>query len=208
MVVWQYCKGLYKRTNSRSQEYHIANLFMHPLLDVCTGLIDTVLGADKKNKIVVIHVASGSRELLPEFNKSYGKDQSAAVEMTPDYIKTILKQIGDKDHDIYLIDGDGDGGDTAVHDQFAKDSELKGKVKAIKAGLGEKIYLATLAEAFIGSPVSQMGLWIARFRMALGMGKNTFVLTEKKGDRWESLLSQESYLDLYDQTKLGGPWMA
>ena len=167
-----------------------------------------MLGADKKNKIVVIHVASGSRELLPEFNKSYGKDQSAAVEMTPDYIKTILKQIGDKDHDIYLIDGDGDGGDTAVHDQFANDPELKGKVKAIKAGLGEKIYLATLAEAFIGSPVSQMGLWIARFRMALGMGENTFVLTEKKGDRWESLLSQESYLDLYDQTKLGGPWMA
>ena len=43
---------------------------MHPLLDVCTGLIDTVLGADKKNKIVVIHVASGSRELLSKSNKS------------------------------------------------------------------------------------------------------------------------------------------
>ena len=48
----------------------LRKLFMHPLLDVCTGLIDTVLGADKKNKIVVIHVASGSRELLSKSNKS------------------------------------------------------------------------------------------------------------------------------------------
>lgn len=166
------------------------------------------VGKDKKKKYIVIHSSGGSKNYVGKFNGSYKKDQTEAMSMSPDYIKAILKQVGDKDHDIYLINGDGNDIAMEIHDGFANDNELKGKIKVLKAGLAEAYYLGTLADAYIGDPINQSMLWIARFRMALGLGINTYVLTEKKGDKVESLLSQENYLDLYDRSKLGALWMA
>lgn len=170
------------------------------------------IGKDRQKKYVVIHTNDGSKNYLSKFNGSYKKDQSGTVSMTPEYIKEILKQSkAEKDHDIYLINGDGDGIDMEVHNRFANDNELKTKIKVVKeASFAQTYYLGTLADVYIGNPVSQATLWVARFRMALGLGKNTFVLMENfmgKG-KWESMLSDKNYLDLYDKTKMGGPWMA
>ena len=92
------------------------------------------------------------------------------------------------------------------------DSELANQLKYVNGNQWERptagyVYLAVLADVYIGNPVDQLSLWIARMRYALGI-KNTFVLTEKQGDNWVSYVNDDTYLELYDANRLGTPWIA
>lgn len=168
-------------------------------------------GKEKDKKYTVIHISSADiKGWTKRFNDHYGKDNTAAVEMRPEYVKNILKQYGDdmlNNHDIYLIDSSTEP-DREAHDRLANDPDLKDRITVINCDLGGRMYLAILADVYLGNPVGQLGLWIARMRLALGFGaKDTYVLTEKQGDKWASLLHDNNYLDLYDAKKLGTPWM-
>jgi len=173
--------------------------------NVCSA-IASILGAEKEKIYTVVHIVEpNQKNHLPKLdqNNKTKRDYTAAIEMSPEYVKSILKPLGMLQHDIYLIDS-SDTIDNEAHEQLAKDPDLT--LKKLAAEYGSKIYLAVLADVYLGNPVDQICLWIARMRFALGM-KNTYIFTEKQGDQWVSYLNDDSYLDLYDSEKLGIPWM-
>jgi len=125
------------------------------------------------------------------------------------------------DKPILPIDTDSANADQEAHKQIGEDPDLakwiryeKGHLNYINKTPGSTwnrsvasyIYLAVLADVYIGNPVDQLSLWIARMRYSLGI-KNSYVLTEKKGDNWVSFIDDETYLVLYDSSKLATPWM-
>jgi len=194
----------------------LRKLFRYPahlgMEDVCSAL-ESMRGTTT-DKYTVVHVASPERKShLPELNENTGRDHGAASSMHPEYVETILTQLDMLEHDVYLLDGDVTNVDDDVHRRFANaNTAATRKFKLVdipqhyKHNVGIRVYLAVLADAYLGNPVDQTSLWIARMRYALGM-KNTYILTHKEGDRWVSYLDDESYLDLYDIKKLGIPWM-
>ena len=194
----------------------LRKLFFRPALGGKVTVCDTIngllgSGTDRETKkYTVIHIADpGQKKYLPKLNGGTGKDHKAATEMQPEYVKNILKRVDDMmKHDIYTIDS-SDKPDDEVHTRLAKDAELKTQLKCLRdkrlEGLGGKMYLAVLADVYLGNPTDHTSMWIARMRYALGM-KHTYIFTEKRGDNWVSYMNDDEYLDLYNTAKLG-PWM-
>lgn len=163
-------------------------------------------------KYTVIHVASADdAAYLGKFNAATKRDHSAALAMSPEYAKSILSHSVDDAlwKDVYLIDGSTwsiASKDSEEHARMAKDPDIAGRLRQTDADvagcMGANVYLAVLADVYLGSPVSHLSLWIARMRFALGK-KNTFVMMEKRDGQWVSYLD-DGYLDLYQNL---GPWM-
>ena len=111
-------------------------------------------------------------------------------------------------HDIYPINA-GSSIDNEVHAQLAKDSDLVSHLKCVGDEqynhLGGNIYLSALVDVYIGNPIDQMSLWVARMRYALGMNNTYIFMEEQSMDHWVSYMNDDSYLDLYDAQL--GPWM-
>lgn len=183
-------------------------LFRHPSTmggskeNVCSAI--DVLQASGDKEYTVIHLSTSEvKKYMLQLNESTGKDHSASLEMGPDYVHSLLKPTGYLSHDIYTISGSGLD---EIKPLFIDDKNAPvPNLEAIKSSLGANIYLAVLADAYLGNPVDPMSLWITRMRYALGM-KNTFVFTEKVGDEWVSYLEEAedgSPMYLYNFEKLG-----
>ncbi|KAL7544593.1 hypothetical protein ACHAWF_007976 [Thalassiosira exigua] len=182
----------------------------HGETNVCST-IGAAIGKDPSKKYTAIHIAEkGAKGYLAKLNGFFQKDHTAASEMRPEYVKSILKDVEMLQQDIYLVHSQPADPDVETHGRLAKDPDLSKHMKEmdykLSGCIGGNFYLSVLADVYLGNPVDQTSLWVARMRMALGM-KNTFIFTEKKGDGWVSYLDEKSYLDLYDRNKLGGPWM-
>ena len=161
---------------------------------------------------------SGSLEktnsLLSELNKSTGLDHSAAVEMSPEYVKAFLAPLKMLNSDIYPIaTGEYETLDTSVAERvqaLLSDYVLGDLIRLPEESrhLGSVLYFAVLADVYIGNPVDHNSLWIARMRCALGLCSNTFILTKKALidsylPEWVSYVNENNYLELYDREKLG-----
>ena len=118
-------------------------------------------------------------------------------------------------HDVYPIHIDPTDLDKEIHSFLTEDKELKGHLKDVEyklsGCLGGNMYLAVLADVYLGNPVDQLSLWVARMRFALGID-NTFIFTQDiaTGTRdfhWVSYMSMNNYTALYDKERLGPPWM-
>ena len=165
---------------------------------------------DSKYSVVYLS-PKGVRSYLGKLNDSTGHDHSATLDMTPDYVKSILQPLDMLQSDIFIIEN-GEV-DEEVDERLFNDADLSAVMQKVPdevRHVGSSVYLSVLADVFIGNPVDHLSLWIARMRFALGK-KNTFVFTEKKTvdgeDKWVSYVNEENYLELYDRTKLG-QWMA
>jgi len=161
-------------------------------------------------KYAVIHINDPSQNFhlakLTQFSK---KDHKQNMEMHPNYVKNILKQEEALDAAIFPLLFK-EGMTTESSEPFmrlVKDPELASKIRhdAKATDLGGKVYMALLANVYLGNPADQLSLWIVRMRMALDIG-GSYVLTEKRGEDWVSYVSVETHLELYDNRKLG-PWM-
>jgi len=191
----------------------LRKLFQYPsqygAMNVCSTF-QTLVGKEINKKYTVIHIADpAQKSYMSKLSQSTGEDHTAASEMRPDYVKNILQRLDMLEHDIYPVDSN-ENVDHDVHTRLLKDPDLASHIKCVKdewsKHTGGNIYLAVMADVYLGNPLDQMSLWVARMRFALGM-KNTFIFTEKKGDQWVSYFNDDTYLYLYDSQKLGTPWM-
>ena len=98
--------------------------------------------------------------------------------------------------------------DSEAFVRLSKDPTLGGYIEHDKEAshLGGYVYLAVLADVYLGSPHDPLCMWIARMRMALGF-KNTYILTKKEGQNWVSYVDDTTHLEMYEAKKLG-PFMA
>ncbi|KAL3805350.1 hypothetical protein HJC23_009057 [Cyclotella cryptica] len=191
------------------------NLFQQSREGVCTTI--TLCGFDNSSKrgqakYVVIELSpKWSKGWQSQFNEVTGRDHTAAFQMTPEYVKAILKPLKLHAESLILM-GDHSKTDDEEIKRIVNDPELNifnTMMEAEEYEDGDTLHLAILADAYIADPTSHWSLLIARMRYALGL-RNTFVLTEKKmidgEERWVSYIDDENYLELYDKTHLG-PWM-
>jgi hypothetical protein len=171
--------------------------------------IDTYHSA---SSYIVINLSpSASKKWQLKFYEISGRDHSGAYNMTPDYVKSILKPLNLHTETIFIM-----GNHSVTEDEEIKrlmeDPELRTKHAVEESDdydHSDVLHLAVLADVYMADPTSQWSLMIARMRYALGL-TNTFVLTETKTDAngeevWVSYVS-EDYLELYDRMHLG-PWM-
>ncbi|KAK1745544.1 hypothetical protein QTG54_003468 [Skeletonema marinoi] len=193
----------------------LRKLFQYPTLtggddDVCS--LTQSEGPSKK--YTVVHLSDETtNSLLSELNKSTGLDHSAAVEMSPEYVKAFLAPLKMLNSDIYPIaTGQYDTVDTSVADRvqaLINDYVLGDLIRLPKESrhLGSVLYFAVLADVYIGNPVDHNSMWIARMRCALGLCSSTFILTKKKlidwKTEWVSYVNEDNYLELYDRELLG-----
>ena len=191
-------------------------LFRYPTLtggddDVCS----LVKSEGPSKKYTVVHLSDEkTNSLLSELNKSTGLDHSAAVEMSPEYVKAFLAPLKMLNSDIYPIaTGEYETLDTSVAERvqaLLSDYVLGDLIRLPEESrhLGSVLYFAVLADVYIGNPVDHNSLWIARMRCALGLCSNTFILTKKALidsclPEWVSYVNENNYLELYDREKLG-----
>jgi hypothetical protein len=161
----------------------------------------------------VIHISdSKTNSMVDELNEVTGKDNAAAAEMSPEYVKSIMKQMDMLQQNIYPISNGAEASDeeaTGRMKRLLSDPDLKELLKFPTEGrnMGSVVYMAVLADVYLGNPADDNSMWIARMRYALGMTKSTFLLTEKKVvngvETWLSYMNDEDYLDLYSKDKAG-----
>ena len=203
-------------TRRNRRDTILRQLFLYPSYigdsqSVCSVIMELV--ESETSKYSVVHFSTpGIENYLSKLNGNTGKDLTDACSMKPEYVNNILKQTNMLDHPIFPIDSDSKNVDIEKHKLLETDSELANQLKYVDGNQWERpaagyVYLAVLADVYIGNPVDQLSLWIARMRYALGI-KNTFVLTEKQGDNWVSYVNDDTYLELYDANRLGTPWIA
>lgn len=221
-LYWSRTQGLTSTQIRDHRNSILRKLFRYPSdrgdedENACSA-INSLVGKKKNENLVdskysVVYLSpKGVRSYLGKLNDSTGHDHSATLDMTPDYVKSILQPLDMLQSDIFIIEN-GEV-DEEVDERLFNDADLSAVMQKVPdevRHVGSSVYLSVLADVFIGNPVDHLSLWIARMRFALGK-KNTFVFTEKKSvdgeDKWVSYVNEENYLELYDRTKLG-QWMA
>lgn len=133
-----------------------------------------------------------------KFDATSGNDHTHAYEMKPEYVKAILNSVDLGDKQVFLgkTQGAADPNREEVQ-RLMNDVEIQTR----ESDVADNLFLAVLADCFIGSPASHYSLMVARMRYALGMA-NTFVLTKKAGDSWDSYVNDD-HLILHDPKKMG-----
>jgi hypothetical protein len=178
--------------------------------DVCS----LIQSEGPSKKYTVVHLSDEkTNSLLSELNRLTGLDHSAAVEMSPEYVKAFLTPLEMLNSDIYPIaTGEYEALDTSVADRvlaLVEDDVLGSLIRLPKEGrhMASVLYFAVLADVYIGNPVDHNSMWIARMRCALGLCSNTFILTKRSlfdwKVEWVSYVNETNYLELYDREKLG-----
>jgi len=162
-----------------SQSRFIQMLFRHYNTapdDMCSG-INAIFGEERSNvRYSVLHNrhlegAPGIR-LMQRMSRGSGCHPTAALEMHPEYIKSILEPIGMLDYPIVLIT---DGQDPAVAQRLLEDPEIGPMLSVMPQSaswIGGDLTAAIMSDVFIGNPASSFSGFIAKARIAMGFGNN------------------------------------
>ncbi|KAL3799103.1 hypothetical protein HJC23_002231 [Cyclotella cryptica] len=156
--------------------------------DMCSG-IEALFGEEKKHVLYsVIHSrhlegAPGLRLLgrVCHFAKCH---PTAALEMRPDYIKSILSPLGMLERPIVLIT---DGQDFSVIQRLMTDPEIGPMLKLLPehaSWIGGDLTLAIMSDVFIGNPASTFSTFIAKSRLSLGFGQNYLFRNKNENGEW------------------------
>ena len=178
------------------------NQFGDRVKDMCSG-INYLFGEERiMANYTVIHLRymegpPGVR-ILGQRSRSTGCDPTAALEMKPDYIKSILKPLGMMDRPIVVIT-DGQNGDTLS--RLMADEEI-GPMMHVLAGdgaawFGGDVTLAVMANVFVGNPASTMSSFIAKARIALGFeGSSHLFRARDDGGEWRTVCGDDCVFDI------------
>ncbi|KAL7537220.1 hypothetical protein ACHAXR_007672 [Thalassiosira sp. AJA248-18] len=116
---------------------------------------------------------------LGRVSASTGCDPQAALQMKPDYIKSILAPLDMLKHPIVVIT---DGQNGSALKRLKADPDIGPMIKFVPkeaAWLGGDMTLAIMADVFIGNPASTVSGFIAQSRVALGFSDNYMYRTKK-----------------------------
>eukprot|EP00578_Thalassiosira_sp_NH16_P016661 CAMPEP_0181112936 /NCGR_PEP_ID=MMETSP1071-20121207/20075_1 /TAXON_ID=35127 /ORGANISM="Thalassiosira sp., Strain NH16" /LENGTH=480 /DNA_ID=CAMNT_0023196931 /DNA_START=60 /DNA_END=1502 /DNA_ORIENTATION=- len=158
----------------------------------------------------VIHSRSMSKEggsgvsagetLLRGVSNHAGCDPIAALEMRPDYIKSILRPLGMLRHPIVFI---SDGQDSLVLERLRDDPELGPLIRTIPPNnygvtpswIGGDITLGVMSDVFIGNPASTFATFIAKARLALGFENNYLFRAKDEDGNWKTVCGDGCLFD-------------
>ena len=181
-----------------------------PVQNMCSGLdavfgkhgygLDTVLGKNYKD---TIYTAIHSRKLegapglrmMSKMNEKTGCDPTGALELRPDYIKSILKPLGMLKYPIVFI---SDGQDSSVLERLKADPEISKVLRVVPedaSWIGGDLTLAIMSNVFIGNPVSTFSGIIAKSRLALGFGHNHLFRAKDGSGNWHTVCGDTCVFD-------------
>ena len=141
----------------------LRTLFRYPAAlgteNVCST-VKKVVGDQTDKKYTVIHLADpATKGYMSKLAGNTGKDHTAAVNMQPDYVKNILKRLDMLNNEMYAVHGSPKSPDSEAYLRLQKDPELTKQFKDVpfeySGCLGGNLYLAVLADVYLGNPVDQ-----------------------------------------------------
>ena len=156
---------------------------------LCSG-IDIIFGDEKKYaKYTAIH--SRSREgtaskTMQNFCGIRRCDPVGALEMNPDYVKSILGPLGMLEYPIVLIT---DGQDASVIQRLITDPEIRPLLHMIpleQSWVGGDMTLAIMADVFLGLPVSTFSTFISKARLSIGFGHSYLYRVKNNNGTWNN----------------------
>jgi hypothetical protein len=154
--------------------------------DMCSG-IDAVFGRRKRNTAIYSVIHSRSLEnagvlLLGKMAEKAKCHPTAALYMEPDYVKSILRNLGMLQYPVVLIT---DGQNTTSVDMLLADPEIDIRLVPQNATwVGGDITLAIMSNVFIGNPASTVSQFIAKSRLAFGFGHSYLFRATKADGEW------------------------
>lgn len=168
--------------------------------DMCAA-INAIFGMEQRKDVIysVIHSrnlegGSGTR-ILGGLKKRTGCDPTAAIEMHPEYIKSILGPLGMLQHPIVIIT---DGQNPTVIERLLADADIGGLIRVIpnrESSLQGDITLAIMSNVFIGNPASSFSSFIAKSRLALGFGHNELFRAKDERGQWRTVCGDHCVFD-------------
>ncbi|KAL7463604.1 hypothetical protein ACHAXS_003963 [Conticribra weissflogii] len=183
-----------------------------PVLDMCSG-IDAVfnVGDDREttttklnnNEIYsVIHSRSLEKEgpwRLMKMSNWTNCDPKGALEMRPEYIKSILEPLGMVHFPIVVIT---DGQNEEVIQRLRNDTEIGPQLRLVPSNaswIGGDMTLALMSNVFIGNPASTFSGFIVKSRLAMGFGHNYLFRAKNETGEWVNTMGAQ---DIFDRTLL------
>jgi len=194
-----------------SQEYSLRTLFRNyntgeghdlgggEVKDMCSG-INAIFGEKRSSAIYsVIHSRSLEGEpglrILGKLAGKSGCDPVAALEMKPDYIKSILDPLGMMQYPIVFIT---DGQNSAVLERLLADPDIGPMIHSVPeeaCWIGGDLTLAIMSNAFIGNPASTFSGFIAKSRLALGFGHSYLFRAKDENGAWRTVCGDHCIFD-------------
>eukprot|EP00574_Skeletonema_japonicum_P004269 CAMPEP_0201734130 /NCGR_PEP_ID=MMETSP0593-20130828/33362_1 /ASSEMBLY_ACC=CAM_ASM_000672 /TAXON_ID=267983 /ORGANISM="Skeletonema japonicum, Strain CCMP2506" /LENGTH=383 /DNA_ID=CAMNT_0048227401 /DNA_START=124 /DNA_END=1272 /DNA_ORIENTATION=+ len=157
-------------------------------INVCRTFDDLFHGSRAGIKYSVIHsrfMEGRAQFKLNQLAKTSGLTPRGALEMSPKYVRMILKPLGMLSHPIILF---SDGELPSVEEGLLRDPVIGPKliVMSNKTSLtGPDTALAILSDVYIGNPASVTSGYIARSRYALGYDEEqTYMFRKEHQDKW------------------------
>ncbi|KAL7546892.1 hypothetical protein ACHAWF_010215 [Thalassiosira exigua] len=174
----------------------------NPTRDNCAGVRAIFPSPEERNAAVytVIHSrqlegAAGER-IMQRASKKAMSDPRAALDMTPEYVKGILRPLGMLQHPIVFI---SDNQKKSILEDLLADSEIGPMIRVVDpehTSLTGDITLAVLSNVFIGNPASSFSTFIAKSRLALGFGHNElWKAKSKKTKLWYTTCGDNCLFD-------------
>jgi hypothetical protein len=196
-----------------SQEYSIRTLFRNyntgsgrdrfggQAKDMCSGMkaLFPEESVRKSALYSVIHSRSlegqpGFR-LLKRVSLRSGCDPVAALEMRPDYIKSILEPLGMMNYPIVFI---SDGQNNSVLNRLLDDADIGPLIRVVPdeaTWIGGDLTLGVMSNVFIGNPASTFTGFIAKARLALGFGHNYLFRAKDEDGSWRTVCGDHCVFD-------------
>ena len=152
-------------------------------------------------KYSVIHSRSLEGEpglfLLGRVSRRSGCDPTAALEMEPDYVKSILGPLGMLRHPILFITDDQR---PEILARLLDDPDLGPNIRLVPpdaSWMGGDITAAVMSDVFIGNPASTFSGFIAKSRVALGYDDASTYMFRKR-DRSGMWVNACDHLCIFD----------
>jgi len=177
------------RTLFRSYNNGIGlNMRKQPVKDMCS-VLNAIFGNEQHSAVYsVVHSRSLEGEpglkLLGRIANKVGCDPVAALDMTPEYVKSILEPRGMLEHPILFIT---DNQRPEILEKLLADSDIGPNIRLIPeeaSWVGGDITLAVMADVFIGNPASTFSGFIAKSRVSLGYDDNYLFRKKNDDGKW------------------------
>lgn len=164
--------------------------------DMCSGLNSLFLAESRSSTVYsVIHheYLDGlrGRHLLEGVAFLTESDPMAALDMQPDYVKSILAPLGMLNHPIVIIT---DNQNKVGLRRLMADPDIGPLIQIVPeeaCWLGGDITLGALANVFIGNQASSLSTFIARSRVSMGFGNNYLFRAKDVNGQWTTVCGDE-----------------
>ena len=169
------------------------------VMNMCSA-IDSMFGDDRSGAIYsVIHSRALEGEpgliLLGNVSRKSGCDPTAALDMKPDYIKSILRPLGMLKYPIVFIT---DGQNEKVLSRLVADPDIGPLIRLVPqeaSWVGGDITLAIMSNVFIGNPASTFSGFIAKSRLSMGFGHNYLFRAKNDKGGWATVCGDDCIFD-------------